>query len=217
MTWTFRLSSEEHTRLPNLQRSSSFQQVALDVSASMKVLCCHEDRIKDTPYRRVAYCIDIGQDLFDSFFNSEFGYRAAYFRSPYAGLEVNSLLITALSSRLLDSSARSQTDLDVEFIHESLSTPSAKAWLAEVGKEVCLECPSCQGEWSSGSIKNLTSPEILNGRWETAESVEANWGSKAPYLSKLRVLGAFLDERSNEFVPARKRFRAREIHEQGWS
>jgi len=107
--------------------------------------------------------------------------------------------------------------LDLKFIRESLMSPSSKVWLAECGKEVCLTCHGCEGEWSINAHGNLTEPEIMNGRWEVAPGLKAKWGSTAPYLTKLRVLGAFLDGQHNEFIPAQKRFRAKEIHELGWS
>ena len=75
----------------------------------------------------------------------------------------------------------------------------------------------CKGEWSPGSVKDLEKPEILNGVWERANKLEAKWGCKAPLFTKLRVMGAFLDEQFNELIPFDKRFRAKEIHEFGWS
>ena len=61
---------------------------------------------------------------------------------------------------------RDNCGLGYEFKHQSLMTPSAKVWLAEHTKEVDLDCPGCKGEWSSGTVKNLEQPEILNGVWE---------------------------------------------------
>jgi len=59
--------------------------------------------------------------------------------------------------------------------------------------------------------------QILNGVWEQSDHVKAKWGCKAPYRRKLRVMGAFLDDDFNEWIPFDKRFRDREIHEFGWS
>jgi hypothetical protein len=41
--------------------------------------------------------------------------------------------------------AHHSDQLAAEFIRESLRTPSAKAWLAEVGKEADGKCPYCKG------------------------------------------------------------------------
>jgi hypothetical protein len=35
--------------------------------------------------------------------------------------------------------------------------------------------------------------------------------------SKIKVFGAFIDARNNEFVPSRKRHRAWDIHRSGWA
>jgi len=59
--------------------------------------------------------------------------------------------------------------------------------------------------------------EILNGVWETAKSQNAEWGRKAPYLTKLRIMGAFVNERLHELVPFDKRYRAYDINRFGWS
>ena len=216
-TWNLQLLIDQGARLPKLQCSLPFEQIAQDIAARMTVLCCHCSAIKGTSFSRVAYCIQVDSDLFDSFFNSETGYRAAYYRSPYEGMRANAVFMQAVSLNLIDSGVSVNCGLTSEFIHESLATCSAKVWLTEAGKEVCLSCAACKGEWSVGSGGHLTKPEIANGRWELASQVKANWGSKAPYLTKLRVLGAFLDDRLNEFIPFDKRFRAREIHELGWS
>ena len=44
-------------------------------------------------FRRPVYCISVAFPLFDRFFNSRQGYRGAYFRSPYEGLEANGVLM----------------------------------------------------------------------------------------------------------------------------
>jgi hypothetical protein len=59
--------------------------------------------------------------------------------------------------------------------------------------------------------------EIVNGRWECAASANAVRGRKAPFLTKIKIFGAFLNERHDEFISWRKRHRAREIYESGWS
>lgn len=217
LSWTLELSVEEATRLPKLQQQIPFEQIAKDVAASMNVLGCHRSSIKDTNFCRVAYCVQIDKGLFDQFFNSESGYRAAYFRSPWSGQSANAVLMEAVSPSLLRSSLSGACGLSPEFIRESLLTRSAKVWLAEHGKEVQRKCPTCKGEWSSGSAGPADLAEIKNGQWETASGQKAEWGRKAPYLSKLRLMGAFLDERHNELVPHDKRFRADEIHRFGWS
>ena len=75
-------------------------------------------------------------------------------------------------------------------------------------------CAACEGELGNPSND---APEILNGRWEVEDEAFARRGRKAPLLTKVRVFGAFLDARHNELVPNRKRHRANQIHQWGWS
>jgi hypothetical protein len=133
------------------------------------------------------------------------GYRAAYYRSPFEGLAANQRALEVLLPMLLTAGESERSALGRAFIEESLTIPSAKMWLAEKGKEVVRDCPGCTGEWSAPRDDELD-PELLNGRWELREELPARWGSKAPYLTKLRILGAFLDSNHNEFIPAVKRF-----------
>jgi hypothetical protein len=44
----------------------------------------------------------------------------------------------------------------------------------------------------------------MNNRWETGAGAIAQWGSSAPYHTKLRIIGAFIDTRCNEFIPEKK-------------
>ena len=52
-------------------------------------------------FRRPVYCISVAFPLFDRFFNSRQGYRGAYFRSPYEGLEANGVLMRTVSAELI--------------------------------------------------------------------------------------------------------------------
>ena len=212
--WEFKLSNGD--RLEKLKTPLSLESIVEGIRDHMTVLCCHPDLFSGTNFKRVAYCISVKNDLFDLFFNSRTGYRASYYRSPYEGLRVNGLVMQLLSPALVAAAQTEDSNLNPEFVLESLASPSSKVWLAECGNEVCRTCVGCKGEWSAPTLGNLA-PEILNGRWELHTELKATWGSKAPYLTKLRVLGAFLDDGHNEFIPAKKRFRAREIYELGWS
>ena len=59
--------------------------------------------------------------------------------------------------------------------------------------------------------------EILNNCWESSGHPKARWGRTAPYLTKIKFIGAFVNDRYDEFIAASKRRRAWEIHEWGWS
>lgn len=214
-SWSYSLRVNDTDRLPMLSACASFAQIVEQVASTMTVLCCHRSQVQGTAFMRPVYTVLVDRKLFDLFFNSQVGYRAAYFRSPGIGLDANAFFMRAVTPRLVTDTLSAKSALPNEFIRESLVTPSAKVWLAEHGKELDRSCLGCKGEWSSGPIGPA---EILNGRWEElGQGQKAEWGREAPYLTKLRIMGAFIDERHNELVPVDKRFRAYEIHQFGWS
>lgn len=200
-----------------LEAPGAFHAVASRIAASLEVLCCHKSQIQGTDYKRPVYTIQIAETLFDQFFNASYGYRAAFYRSPGAGMDANHLFLNAIAAQLLKARANVGVDMRAELIEQSLATPSAKAWLAEAGKEPARDCPACKGEWSTSNCGAAELAEVQNGRWELAAGIKAEWGRKAPFLTKLRVMGAFLDNRYNELVPHDKRARAQDIHSFGWS
>jgi len=212
MRWDFALD-ESGKRLEKLRAAPPFESVLKEIQRR-SILCCHEDSIRGTPFRRIAYSIDAGEDFFDLFFNSWNGYRASFYRGPFEGLRANRLCLDMLESTLVNAPCALNIGLPNGFLKESLRTGSAKIWLAEHGKETVPECVGCKGEWRAHGAKQ---PEILNGRWEVTEHYKAKWGRQAPRLTKLRVFGAFLDEPGNEFIPRDKQFRAEEIFAYGWS
>jgi hypothetical protein len=57
---------------------------------------------------------------------------------------------------------------------------------------------------------------LYNGVWDVANEPNSNFGKTAPYLSKIRIIGSFINARG-EFVSNRKRDRYRQIHLIGWS
>jgi hypothetical protein len=215
--WSYVLSVEKAVRVPALSTDLTFEELTSKIVNGLRVLCSHRSELAGSGFWRPVYTLNIGRSLFDLFFNSSCGYRGAYFRSPGAGLDANVQFLTAISERLVTDPQSATSELAPEFIRESLRTPSAKAWLAEHGKEVDLKCPYCKGEWSAGTSGPPELAEICNGRWEIASGQNAEWGRKAPYLTKLRVMGAFLNDRYEELVPSDKRFRACDIHLYGSS
>lgn len=167
----------------------------------------HHEADDNTGFWRVVYCIRVSEPLFDLFFNSESGYRGSYYSSPDIGLNANAHFMQSMSPKLLEwTTQNSSKILDVHFAAESLKKRSAKAGLAEVGKDMCSRCI---GEWKHPQDPNA---EILNGRWGHHEDTR---GRKAPYLTKIRIFGAFLNERGDEWDP--KPDRAHEIHDSGWT
>ena len=208
MTWRFATSLG--SRVLALEGGTSFEALIAGILREMQILCVHCqycDKARDVA--RAIYCVEVGAPLFDLFFNSATGYRAAYFRSPYEGLQNNAAFIDALAPRLLEW-GDDQRRIELPFHRESLASPTAKAWLAETTAGLCDLCR----EWEHPQKDDA---EIFNDRWEHELHYKARWGRKAPALTKIKIIGAFLDTNYGEFVAADKRHRAREIHLYGWA
>jgi len=209
--WQF--SSEiSQERVLALLHAPAFNEIVEMLACEMEVLCCHRRRCDDMlGFSRVVFNLRVSQETFDLFFNSERCYRGSYFLSPHAGLAANEAVIKRLTPLLLRWAGEHKPTLDQAFAAESLASLSAKVWLTEYESH---HCAHCVGEWGNPINE---APEILNGRRELADTPNACRGRKAPFLSKLRVFGAFMNERNDEFVPARKRHRASDVSVGGWS
>jgi hypothetical protein len=179
------------------------------IAEAMEIVCCHYQVCDDnTDFGRVIYCLRVSEDLFDLFFNSPHGYRGAYSRSPTEGIEANRTVMEVIAPRLISASEHGALQEEKDWLRESFMSYSAKVWLAENSLGLC---PHCEGEWGRPADD---APEILNGRWDKARP---SYGRKAPRLTKIRVFGAFFDDRRNEFIPSQKRKRPWDIHSCGWA
>jgi hypothetical protein len=215
-TWEFELAKHIEGR-ESLRTPPPFESIADQIKNELNILCCHADPCRTGPladlgessFARICFCIRIPPEIFDSFFNSKNGYRAQYYVSPHMGALANEIFIRTLLPELVN--VKYDPTITSDFICESLNSPSSKVWLAEVGKEVRRDCDGCKGEWRA----HEEPPEIINRRWEHCE--RPKWGSQAPYLTKLRIFGAFIDERNNVFLPQDKRFRGDDLYRCGWS
>lgn len=205
-------SSVDEARRKKLLAVESFSSVVEQIQRKMMVLCYHRQTCDDdSAYARPVFCVRVSEVAFDVFFNSPVGYRGSYFVSPFHGLKCNRQLIAALCPQLSSWAVQNSPGFNVEFAQEALLAISAKAWLAECTMELC---PACNGEWSSPKDDQA---EIINGRWDLSTESNSRFGRKAPQYSKIRLFGAFLNARGDEFIPAKKRHRAQQIHDTGWS
>ncbi|MCP5265697.1 MAG: hypothetical protein H6934_06280 [Burkholderiaceae bacterium] len=201
-----------HERTSALLRAPAFDEIVETIAREMQVVCCHQQECDDAKgFSRVVFNFRVPCTTFDLFFNSEHGYRGSYYLSSHTGLAANEAVISRLSPLLLQWAEQHDSALDQRLAAGSLDSPSAKVWLSEFGSHLCKHCV---GEWGNPSDE---APEVLNRRWELADSPNAYRGRKAPCLSKLKVFGAFLNDRHDEFVSGRKRHRARDINAWGWS
>lgn len=206
--WQF--SALQGVRLQRLIQAPPLDQIAAAIVQS-PVLCVHREAHSAWPeFERLVVSFAVGESLFDQFFNSFNGYRAAYWRSECDGLRANRSCIDCLTAGAAGfATAHAWTRWE-----ESLQGHSAKIWLAECGKETDRSCPQCAGEWRSHGQEPA---EILNGRWEVSDYYKSFWGRRAPCLTKVRVFGAFIDTAGNELIQAEKKARAWELFSYGWS
>lgn len=196
-------------RASALRAPATMGTIAKRIAEAMEIACCHYQTCDDhRDFGRVTYCLRVSEDLFDLFFNSPYGYRGAYFRSPAEGIEANRTLMEIIAPQLISASRHGAFQEEQNWLHESLTSYSSKAWLAEASLELC---PHCEGEWGTPADDV---PDIFNGRWDKATPT---YGRKAPRLTKIRVFGAFFDDRGNEFIPSSKRKRPWDIHNVGWA
>jgi hypothetical protein len=208
--WSY-VGNATSRRRDRLERPEPYPELITALTTS-PIACFHrEPKQRDDSYTRADFCLDIGDELFDAFFNASTGYRGAYFVEPEKGLAANRRLITELSPVLAEWATARNPQLDGAWLIESLSLPTAKAWLAE---DAVALCPSCAGGWSTSYESNL---HILNGRWENAPHTHGVWGRQAPESSKLRIFGGFLNDQHQEWVADHKRERAEHIWEHGWT
>lgn len=198
-------------RLRYLASPLPYESILADILSSMRVICAHrEPCIEVAEFARPVYCIRVPRQSFDLFYNSDTGYRASYFRSPFDGLCANREFINTIAPGLLDWGLPDEY-ADRNSVEESFACLSAKVWLAEPERGICSKC---DGEWSDP--KDAVA-EIENDRWELGDSVDHRRGRKAPRFEKLRIFGAFTNSRFDELIPFRKRNRPTDISETGWA
>jgi hypothetical protein len=202
----------DDARLRALETSAPFEDIAGRLERDMEIVCCHTPDCCDKPgYKRTIYGVEVAPQLFDVIFNSQSGYRGAYFQSPERGLSANGLVLSTVAPRLVAWTRDHCVDQDPTFAAKSLSAASAKLWLAE---ESLLLCDRCKGEWSPSMRADL---EIINGRWERDSHTHAEWGRQAHWFRKVRFIGAFLNDAGDEYVAIHKKGRATDICARGWS
>lgn len=217
MRWEFAIDLPNGAiRKPKLENAPAFKDICSSIFDNLRVLCRHQCKcdIADG-FLRVEFCVSVEKDQFDQFFNSENGYRAAYFKSVDGGKRANSDLIQLLSPKLL--SFEDANDVDPRLASLSIGKSSAKIWILEAakGQSNCKYCGDGCG-WKFRNANSLQHAEILNDRWELSEA-KSSWGRKAPYFSLIQIKGAFVNSNGEEFLPSDKADRAQEISCHGWT
>ena len=212
--WHFNLSESSAIRLPYLSTPPTFQEIVESLATRCEVTCLHRDPCQDNHgFSRIVATLVLKHEDFDLLFNALNGLRYQYYVSPVGGKNADRYIIRKILPLLLESHVIDD-GISLNEIKESLKAESAKVWVAESGNEPKLDCLTCAGEWSARD--QAPKPEIINGRWERKKNGSAS-GASAPYLTKLRVIGGFLNNEGKEWVDERKMNRAREIHDTGWT
>jgi hypothetical protein len=211
--WDLTLDRNAADRIA-LATPPSYETIVELVLLHMEPLCCHWQRCDEHgAFERTVFCVRVSKAAFDWFFNSKKGYRAAYYVSEWEGERANRFFVESVAADLIASDEA--RDKNPDRIRESLLSPTAKVWLAEAERgPYSNACPSCREGWSSRDA--AAQPEMRNDRWENVPST-TGWGSRAPYIDRLRITGAFIDDRANVLLPHGKRQRALEINATGWS
>ena len=208
--WTYEGNSTPERR-QRLEAPKPYSELLAAVKASPLACFHNEPRQRDDSYTRADFCLDVGTEVFDAFFNASTGYRGAFFAGPDNGVLANQMLLTELCPVLVEKAIAYDPRLDIAWLIESLSLPTAKAWLAE---DLVARCSSCVGGWSASHASAL---RIRNDRWEHSVHTHATWGRQAPELSKLRIFGGFVNRQHGEWVANHKFERAQNIWEYGWT
>jgi hypothetical protein len=192
----------------------SYETIVELVLLHMQVLCCHLQRSdQHDAFERAVFCVRVSKAAFDWFFNSKKGYRAAYYVSVWEGERANRFFLDSATAELVASDEA--RDKDPGRVRASLLAPTAKVWLAEAQRgPYSTSCPSCREGWSTRDAAPRS--EILNDRWENVPTTNG-WGSRAPYMDRLRIVGAFVDDRTNVLIPHDKTQRGLQINATGWT
>ena len=213
-------------RIPYLRKVREFSAVIADIEGELAAHtgeCIFQIEPGDhVPGQRPVFVFPVNGRPGDIFFNGVSGYRAQYYRSPETGSIQNHLLIDLLTPQLLRvAEAKSFADGDRTMseaqVTASLTLPSAKAW----GDE----CRDKEQFWKHvNAYEDENDIEIRARRWldnlaspDEAKSGKAGRGVRAPQLGLIKIMGGFIDDDGNEQVAERKRRRACDIFECGFS
>lgn len=210
--WDLHLSRSAAARVA-VQAPPSYESIIASIGLELVVRCWHWERSNDyDEFKRAVFTCRVSPRLFDWFFNSRNSYRAQFYASEEQGLRANESFLRSVAPRLLSFAAHSEQP---DGIRASILDRSAKVWIAESAKGPgSPSCPICNEGWRP--IDSAGPPEILNDRWEHIRR-NNGWGSSAPYLDCLRVIGAFISDEGNVWGSREKSDRAKQIHDTGWS
>ena len=173
---------------------------------------------------RAEFYFKVDRKTLDLFFNSSEGYRAQYYIDPQWGTKCNRFMIDAVKEKLIDVARQSsQSMMTFEQVKKSLESDSAKIWihendstLSQTDKDpteiVALEISRWVQAMSQVLVAWAKHQQVI----PTIQS-RALLGVQAPEGSRMKILGAWLDNNNQEFVVPSKVHRSLHIHQYGFS
>jgi hypothetical protein len=224
--WRFRPEKIGANRLRLLQQEVSFSSIARRISNEMTNVTFHpkEGRREAKNKVRAEFFFDVCGETWDIFFNSSQGHRAQYYLDPKNGIECNRFVIDMLRNKFIQAAMESSQDvMTLEQVKRSLDYGSAKIWICEENSTldqtsrdpeqiVALAIP----RWVD-AMKRVLAAWAAQQQPSPSIQTRALLGVQAPEGSRIEVLGTWLDDSDQEFVPPSKIHRALHIHQYGFS
>ena len=155
---------------------------------------------------RPTFLLDVFESTFDRYFNSPYGYRGQYLSSLEKGLEKNSVLISALIPKLVESIREKHEPIDQ--IRLSLSTEHAKIWIEEDQHnprtpELIVQIKGPAWETAAKAVND----RLIRGDFTlTPKEIDRVYGVRAPVGTTLKIMGAWVDADGGiKLVPSKAR------------
>ena len=224
--WLFNTGNIDARRLSYLRQDTSYLDIAQRVTREARDIHFRARAgSREAKFNiRAEFDFSVEPETLDIFFNGSQGIRAQYYLDTRRGIESNRLVIDLLKDRLIEVVCLSSQDrMTLEQIEKSLNCGSAKIWIDEDSSTLN------QTSRNREDIMDLDVPrwagfmaEVLMA-WRTNKlpipsvMTRALLGVQTPEGRRLRVIGAWLDERGEEFVAPSKINRAQHIHDYGFS
>ena len=174
--------------------------------------------------RRASWKIPLHSILLDKFFNGLMGIRAQYYASPYHGAAMNTRLLSALRTRLVELARARDPSGDWKLIELSLDAGSAKAWISEKtvngekiirASDLTLTEEELQNDWLD-LAKAVRAGEVGNDQFNLYSAALS--GVRTPIADQLEVKGAWIThEDRREYVTPDKRDRDTQIYMFGFT
>ena len=204
--WSFE-GSFSPTRRAKLEAVVAFEDIIEALLASSKVADAwvrEGTELGPKGCYRPSVLLDVPGDLFDAFFNSPRGYRALFLADPDEGQAGNGKLLRALEPKLTAAVAErcGESNLSRAAVRNAFLACSAKIWPDE----------------DSLDFREATQ-DIAVPHWHACDWLNAPAGAGlwAPEGTRLKAIGAFIDQWGNEVVSRKKIRRRFDIHECGFT